>query len=153
MTEPIEIIANILILTFGLLVSLGNLKIIWGHKKSKNWGKVKGIIHKSYIDKSSLHFYENIAKGNENFIEYEYFIENKKYLSRNIFNTDNGDISLKYAQKLLAKFPPNKSLTVYYNKDNVQESYIESTSIIGSYIYMTIGIIFLAYSLDKLLVL
>ena len=144
-------IVNIFFVMFGFFIIWANLKILRRHKKSTNWEKTKGVIRKSKFDDSKLHFHRTIYPSDEAYIEYEYSVENKKYSSQNIYNLQKDERSAKDAHKVLQKYYPNKIVTVYYNSTNPNESFLEIDSTLELYIYLTVGISFVFFSILKLL--
>lgn len=90
-----------------------------------NWPSAKGIIYSSNIVEKYSTLLGRKYKHYDLDINYAYIVDNKKYEGKGLFiNADDKNIELDYYKKANDFFNKNKKISVHYNPENPQESYL-----------------------------
>lgn len=117
------------IVIFGGVFFYNNITKPFAEDKNQisNWPQVESVVKRSGID--TLVISEGNYKFAHDFI-YAYQVNNKAYLGSKIkqLSQFSWSSSTFFINRKIAKYPTGKALTVSFNPDNPNESYIEPTA-------------------------
>src|SRR5258708_8807875 len=88
---------------------------------SLNWPSVPGRITESRISKPR-------QKSERPWVFYKYEVNGKPYTYSGINPGTVEDSGLEYAQQIVARYPNEKDVAVYYNPKNPRQAYLEKTT-------------------------
>jgi len=154
------IITSLLFFLFGFLIILCigmmGLDLFYSFMKdlsealaSKKWPTVEGTVDSSEI----LTWREQSGEGNRSYfplIDYSYFINERRFQSRRIKVGRQETLWKRRAQKMVAKYPTENIVKVYYDPDSPENAVLQpgfNLGILGSFLKLVIvpviGFIFL----------
>ncbi len=137
-------IGGFIIFIFGIIGAL-MIFMYFRQKKeaeeSQNWASTLGRITKTYMRQevsyetgSTLYYPE---------IEYEYEYRGVIYTGNRIdFGGSSGNSNHNKSEELLAQYPINKTITVYYDPNNPEEAVLEQKMGTGGKVMLIVGILF-----------
>ena len=115
-------VVGIICLT-GLLLLLEFFYLFIMSKQTEEWLCVEGKIDKSKMDV----YYGYDANSYKTNVQYQYIVEEKKYVSKRIYY---GDYTLKTfpcsVKKIVNKYTKGKTVLVYYNPQHPNKSVLET---------------------------
>lgn len=127
------------------LMGLGGYEIK-GSRESGSWPTAQGAISSSSVSKRTARDSDHRTKITYYpKVGYHYQAEGKKYFStRIVFGVGESGGSMKWAQKIVNRYPVGKKVTVYYNPEDPQYGVLESGFTWRSLIVLLAGIAFFA---------
>lgn len=112
-------------------------------KASRSWPSSQGRILSSEIGKrrsqGKKHGRRTIYSAK---IEYEYYVNGITYISKRVSFGDYGSSNPAHARSIIARYPSNSTVTVYFNPENPIVSVLEQGGGGGIHIPFMVGIIF-----------
>lgn len=141
------ILAGLIFFILGFLLFLLNLRAALRASASKSWKKSKGVIMKSelmVISGSGDDTSRTFKPG----VEYEYFVGEKKYISKRVYFGSNitSSFKKKRSKRIVAVYPKGKEVDVFYNPMNEKLSVLEQGVKFEIISGLVFGLIFIAFS-------
>lgn len=141
-----ELLASILLISFGVILFVLFSFLYKKSKDSKKWNKARGLIIEAFTDEFYMQGEQSSFKA---MIKYSYIILDKEYYSKRIyfgdFLRDSFSISSK---KIVDKYKKQGVVDVYYNPNNPNESVLQQgihfnviLIFISSLVLMSIGFV------------
>ncbi|MCK9614100.1 MAG: DUF3592 domain-containing protein [Candidatus Omnitrophica bacterium] len=134
------------ILVFGLVWVFGMLYVIIMGLRSKSWPLTTGKIVSSEVRKQVSR-----ARGNrpnpasyQPYVLYEYSVGGNRMQSEQLAFGGRMQVSEKRAQKIIENYPAGKNIPVYYNPQKHTQSVLIAGNVIGVYIMLAFGFVFIA---------
>lgn len=110
-------------------------------KKAKNDGKLPDSIEKFVSTQA------NTSRGKPTYevdVFYNYSVNNIEYSSNKVSFGGEAYNNPRFAQRIVNRYPQGKDITVYYNRDNPEESVLEPGTTSACYFIIVFGFIFAA---------
>ena len=110
-------------------------------EESQNWSSTLGRITKTYMRQEVSYESGNTIYYPE--IEYEYEYLGIIYTGNRInFGGSSGNSNRKKSEEVLAQYPVNKTITVYYEPNNPEKAVLERKMGTGGKVALIVGILF-----------
>lgn len=137
-------IGGFIIFIFGFIGAV-MVFLYFRHKKeaeeSQNWASTLGTITKTYMRQEVS--YETSNTIYYPTIEYEYEYRGTTYTGSRInFGGSSGNSNYRKSEEILAQYPINKTITVYYDPNNPEEAVLEQKMGTGGKVMLIVGILF-----------
>ena len=137
-------IGGFIIFIFGFIGAV-MIFMYFRHKKeaeeSQNWASTLGT-----ITKTRMHQEVSYETGNTLYypeIAYEYEYLGMIYTGNRInFGGSSGNSNYRKSEEVLAQYPLNKTVTVYYDSHNPEEAVLERKMGTGGKVLLIVGILF-----------
>lgn len=147
---PIAIIAGgSLIVLFGIAGAVMIFKYFQEQKEadeSQGWSSTIGKITKSSIQREASYESSNTLYFPE--VEYLYEFLGTEYTGNRItFGGSTGNSNRKKSEETLAKYPVGKSIPIYYDPNNPQDSVLIRKMGTGGMVFLVVGILFVFISI------
>ncbi len=143
----VKLIFGIFLIFIGLISALGGDQIqkIKNAHASINWASIEGKILSSEI-KSKTNTTRSSGKRRRSTsyfanILYEYEIKGEKYTGKKISYGDYGSSDYDSVKTIVANYPRDKKVDVFYNTINPKEAVLEPGAPLSTYVPAAIGII------------
>ena len=139
--DKIKSLGGLFVIMIGVLIFLFHLLTVKKSNEVKTWKTVEGTIIESTIDRShrsrcskpsSRRALISIETCRDEtlykpHIVYEYTVKGQKYTSNSIrLNAFSWSSSAMDATSIIVSYPLKSTVTVYYNKNNPSESYLNT---------------------------
>ena len=134
-------LGGLFVIMFGVIILLFHLLIVKKSKEVKTWKTVQGTIIESTIDRShrsrcsrpssrraliTIKTCRDVTLYKPH-IMYEYTVKGQKYTSNSIrLNDFSWSKSAMDATNVILSYPLDSTVSVYYNKNNPSESYLNT---------------------------
>jgi hypothetical protein len=132
---------------FGLIWTVGMLYVTIMGIRSKSWPLTIGKIINSEVRKQvSRHRHPRQANPitYKPYVFYEYSVNGKTMQSGQLAFGERVQVSERKAQKIIENYPAGKNIPVHYNPNNPNQSVLIAGNVLGVYIMLTVGFIFIA---------
>ncbi|HIH42313.1 TPA: DUF3592 domain-containing protein [Candidatus Woesearchaeota archaeon] len=129
----------------GLTATAYGSYIIKDARHSLEWPGVEGIIIGSRIEK--MESYESDGSRQVTYyprIAYFYNISDKSFTSNRVSFGEYWSSNIKHSEEVVAKYPLDARISVYYDPNNPENSVLEKGLSWGIYFVLLFGLVFLA---------
>lgn len=137
---------SILIVIFSIVMVSLSCYMLWNVGRVYRFKEVQGVIVSSYVENDYSVYRPNIV--------YSYHVDGKYYENTDVQASTKECLNrqtcldsryafspthLEFSQNLVDRYPPETTVTVYYNPANAEEAYLEKEGISFTIIIVTLG--------------